>query len=89
MYEFMRPTSNVSFNILPALLNIIQTNVQGNKVELTSDMLNQFKVKAKNIAAFTMIWSSQGTQSKDQVSLWEPSIQSSMLSNNRVSLLML
>ena len=57
------------------------------KVELTGDILNNFKVKAKNIAAFNLVWSSQGTQSKDQVSLWEPKEQSSMLTNNRVWLL--
>jgi hypothetical protein len=66
------------------LVELSKESAVAERVGLTADMLNQFKVKVKTITGFSQVWSSQGTQSKDQVSLWEPSIASSMLSSTRV-----
>jgi hypothetical protein len=51
-------------------------------VQLSDDILQSIKVKAKPILAFTEIWNSKGTQSESQVSIWSPSLQISMLSSS-------
>lgn len=53
-------------------------------MELSAEILHHFKVKIKPVTGFSLVWSSQGTHSQSQVSLWVPSTQSSMLQNNRV-----
>jgi len=40
--------------------------------------------QTKSITAFSHVWDSQGTQSEAHVSIWAPSVQSSMLSGNKV-----
>lgn len=52
---------------------------QEEPIQVTDDILQNFKVKAKPILAFTEVWNSQGTQSESQVSIWCPSLQTAML----------
>jgi hypothetical protein len=46
-------------------------------VNLTEDILANFKVKLKPVAGFSEVWNSQGSQSLSQVSIWLPSLQTS------------
>ena len=44
------------------------------RVQLTEEILNNFKAKSKPIGELLPVWNSQNTQSKVQVSIWSPSM---------------
>jgi len=52
-------------------------------VDLTQDILQHFKIKVKPVSGFSSVWSSQGTQSQTQVSVWAPVQPTAILKSNR------
>jgi hypothetical protein len=52
---------------------------------LTQNLIQNFKVKVNPVGQFESVWNSTDTNSKSQVSLWAPSMQTSMLQSNKVS----
>jgi hypothetical protein len=83
-------TNSTSFGIIPPKtipeMSDIDQNKKKNKeaaVKLTPEIIHQFKVKTKQVNSFSLVWSSQGTQSQTQMSLWAPSTEISMLQSNR------
>lgn len=54
---------------------------------MTEDIVEKFKIKLQPIKDFTQVWNSQDTQSQAQVALWYPSLQVSMMTSTKVSIL--
>jgi hypothetical protein len=69
--------------MIPELVELNKPAGPDESVVITEELLLSFKVKAKPISAFTQIWNSQDTQSHAQVSVWLPSLQTSMLHSNK------
>lgn len=51
-------------------------------VAVTEDVFQNFKVRIKPISDFKQVWTSQGTQSAQQASIWLPSLATGMLSGS-------
>ena len=63
--------------IIPELSDIDdKPKAKESNVKLTPEIIHQFKVKTKQVNSFSLVWSSQGTQSQTQMSLWTPSTES-------------
>jgi hypothetical protein len=83
-------TNSTSFGIIPPKMipemSDVDVDKNSNKeaaVILTPEIIHNFKVKTKQVNSFSLVWSSQGTQSQTQISLWAPSTESGMLQSNR------
>lgn len=82
-------TNSTSFGIIPPKIIPEMSDIDQDKtsnedtVKLTPEIIHQFKVKTKQVNSFTLVWSSQGTQSQTQMSLWAPSTESGLLQSNR------
>jgi hypothetical protein len=68
-----------------AELTIIRkkNNEDEEDIVLTGQILQNFKVKINPVGSFEKIWTSEGTNSKSQASIWEPSMSTSMLQSNK------
>jgi hypothetical protein len=52
-------------------------------VVLSGDLLQNFKVKVNPVGNFETVWTSQNANCKTQISVWSPSMQTSMLQSNK------
>lgn len=55
-------------------------------INITDDILANFKAKTKPLTSFVQVWDSRGTQSESQVSIWCPSLNQGMLSANKLKI---
>jgi Ca2+-binding EF-hand superfamily protein len=56
------------------------------QVEIPEPVLCSVKVKMKKITKFSLVWNSQGSMSRYKCSIWEPSIQSAGLKQNKTAI---
>ena len=54
-------------------------------VKIPEPVLASIKVKVKKVSKFTLVWNSQGSMSRNRISIWEPNIQSGGLKQNKAS----
>jgi hypothetical protein len=71
---------------IPELVDMLSRNSSIDLPTLTEDILQNFKVKVKQVEKLSLVWDSQGTQSQEQVSIWAPSLSKSILYNNRTKI---
>ena len=57
-------------------------------VKIPEPVLAAIKVKVKKVTKFTQIWTSQGSMSRQKISIWEPVVSSTILRQNKVSISM-
>jgi hypothetical protein len=65
---------------IPELSDLIKAEKIEELPLLTEKILQNFKVKVKQVDSFAEIWTSEGTHSQTQVSVWSPSLSKSILS---------
>jgi Ca2+-binding EF-hand superfamily protein len=56
------------------------------KVEIPEPVLGAIKVKVKKVTKFGLVWNSQGSMSRDKISVWEPKIESGGFKQNKASI---
>jgi len=56
------------------------------KVEFKKSAVRNFKIKVKEVSHFSKVWSSQGSMSKMNVSVWAGELESSLLKQNRIKI---
>ncbi len=56
------------------------------KVVIPEPVLASIKVKVKKITKFNLIWNSQGSMSRDKISIWNPSIQAGGFKQNKAAI---
>jgi Vacuolar protein sorting-associated protein 62 len=57
-------------------------------VKIPEPVLAAIKVKVKKVTKFNQIWTSQGSMSRQKISIWEPVVSSTILRQNKVSISM-
>jgi len=57
-------------------------------VKIPEPVLAAIKVKVKKVTKFIQIWTSQGSMSRQKISVWEPVVSSTILRQNKVSISM-
>ena len=55
-------------------INEVNSKESAVTLEVTNEMLNAFKVKVKPVTDMRPVWNSQNTQSKVQIRIWAPSL---------------
>ena len=56
------------------------------KVKIPDPVLGAVKVKVRKVTKFSLVWNSQGSMSRDRVSVWEPKIESGGFKQNKASI---
>jgi hypothetical protein len=56
------------------------------KVEIPEPVLGSIKIKVKKVSKFSLVWNSQGSMSRSNIGIWEPSIQSGGLKQNKTAI---
>ena len=59
---------------IPEMNEMEDRNGKGTSLEINDEILNAFRVKVKPVQDMKPVWNSQNTQSKVQVSIWTPSL---------------
>lgn len=54
-------------------------------VAIPEPVLGSVKVKVRKVTKFSLVWNSQGSMSRERISIWEPNIQSGGLKQNKAS----
>ena len=55
------------------------------KVAIPEPVLGAVKIKVKKVSRFSQVWTSQGSMSRDRISVWEPKIESGGFKQNKAS----
>ena len=56
------------------------------KVIIPEPVLGAVKVKVKKVTKFSLVWNSQGSMSRERISVWEPKIDSGGFKQNKASI---
>lgn len=56
------------------------------KVVIPEPVLRSVKVKVRKVTKFTLVWNSQGSMSRDKISVWSPNIDSGGFKQNKASI---
>ena len=69
-------------------INEVNSKESAVTLEVTNEMLNAFKVKVKPVTDMRPVWNSQNTQSKVQISIWAPSLDTGWSGASRTRVLL-